>query len=340
MSLAIAFASSVAERAQAALAVAPSRRFSIGDARFDLVASATGHDHLSRALPQIDTGRNDVTSHAMSVWDGTDPQVSPPSRPWGARGHEPLGVVADYSDIRVRCAFDVHTSSLIVYDREAHRSYTWYPAIQALPTWAKASPVRITLSWLLNQFAMQMVHGAAVSIRGRAVLLAGSGGSGKSTTALVCALAGMGFLGDDYCAIDPARSTVHMVYRTAKALANTLKMVPRLQQWVVNPDEIMNEKAILFFDSADLDLVNTADLVAILLSRVSPDGRTRIVAASRTDAMRALLPSTIGGLMGGTEFTPRALLRLVQELPSFTIDLGTDIDSVTDAVSSVIEKRS
>jgi hypothetical protein len=275
----------------------------------------------------------------MSVWDGTDPQVAPPYRPWGDTGHEPLGVVADYSDSRVRCAFDVHTSSLIVYDREAHRSYTWYPDIAGLPIWAKASPFRIPLSWLLNQFGKQMVHGAAVSIGGRAALLAGAGGSGKSTTALACALAEMGFLGDDYCAIDPDCGTVHMVYRTAKALSSTLQMLPRLKQWVVNVDKIGKEKAIIFFDSADLDLVHTADVVAILLCRVSADGRTRIVAASRTDAMRALLPSTIGGLMGGTEFTPRALLRLVQEFPAFTIDLGTDIGGVTEAVSSAIQRR-
>lgn len=274
----------------------------------------------------------------MFAWDGTGATAGPPCRPWGETGHEPLGVVADYSDERIRCAFDVHTSSLIVFDRERRCSYTWYPDIASLPTWAKASPFRIPLSWLLNQHGIQMVHGAAVSIGGSAVLLAGAGGAGKSTTALACALAGMGYLGDDYCAVDPERRTVHMVYRTAKALPGTLGMLPRLNQWVVNADKIAEEKGIIFFAADDLALVHSADLTAILLPRLSNDGRTHVAAAARADAMRALLPSTIGGLMGGTDFTPKALLKLVQDVPAYTIGLGTDLAAIIDAVSSTIER--
>lgn len=339
VSLARAFAAKVADRADAALTGASSKRFAIGDVPFAIVASAASHDHLSRALLVPDVGKNSEKVHSIAVWDGTDPRIAPPNRPWGETGHEPLGVVADYSDDRVRCAFDVHTSALIVHDREARRFYTWYPDIASLPAWAKASPFRIPLSWLLNQSGLQMVHGAAVSIGGRAVLLAGAGGAGKSTTALACALAGMGYLGDDYCAIDPERKTVHMVYRTAKALSSTLRMIPRLRPWVVNVDKITEEKGIMVFDSPGLELVRSADLAAILLPRVSADGRTRIVPAARAEAVRALLPSTVGGLMGGTEFTPKALLALVQALPSFALDLGTDLGAVTQAVASVIEGR-
>lgn len=338
VSLAVDFANRVADRASTALARASSTRFSIGDVDLEIVASALGHQQLDRAFLRVEHGKHGGKPHAISVWDGTDPRIGPPCRPWGETGHEPLGVVSAYSDSRVRCAFDVHTSSLIVFDRVQHCSYTWYPDIASLPAWAKASPFRISLSWLLNQHGMQMVHGAAVSVDGSAVLLAGAGGSGKSTTALACALAGMGYLGDDYCAVDPARQTVHMVYRTAKALPATLHMLPRLNRWVVNADKIAAEKGVIFFDAADINLVHSAKLAAILLPCVSTDGQTRITTASRADAMRALLPSTIGGLMGGTEYTPKALLKLVQQVPAFTIDLGTDLAAVVDAISSAIGK--
>ncbi|MEZ5830190.1 MAG: hypothetical protein R3D05_03345 [Dongiaceae bacterium] len=338
VNLAVDFADRVADRARAALEQAPRKEFSIGNARFNILATSLGHEQLSRAFLSSGNGETSATCHSISVWDGTDPQLGPPDRPWGDTGHEPLGVVTTYSDDRFRCAFDIHTSSLIVYDREQHRSYTWYPDILSLPAWAKASPFRIPLSWLLNQRGMQMVHAAAVSINGRAVLLAGAGGSGKSTTALACALAGMGYLGDDYCAIDPQRRTVHMVYRTAKALPGTLRMLPRLTEWVVNAHKIAEEKGVIFFDQRGVDLVHSADLTAILLPRVSTDGRTCVAAASRAEAMRALLPSTVGGLMGGTEFTPKALLKIVQDLPAFAIDLGIDLASVVDAVSTAIEE--
>lgn len=338
VSLAVNFANRVADRARISLMSASSQRFSIGSAQFEILASSIGREHLSRAfLPGADEGSR-AEVHSIFAWDGTDPNVGPPDRPWGDTAHEPLGVVAEYSDSRIRCAFDIHTNALIVFDRDMRRSYNWYPDIAALPTWAKASPFRIPLSWLLNQHAMQMVHGAAISVDGRAVLLAGGGGSGKSTTALACALAGMGYLGDDYCAIDPVHKTVHMVYATAKALPDTLKMLPRLDRWIVNADKITHEKAIMFLDHGDLNLVRSAKLAAILLPSISQAGLTTIAEASRADAIRALLPSTIGGLMGGTDYTPKALLQLVQSVPVFTLDLGTDVTAVIDAVASAIER--
>jgi len=341
VSPAVSFARQVADRAETALPQASSRRFSIGDVGFEVVASSTGQRHLSRAFWPFESGAAEPSlSHSILAWDGTDASIGPPPRPWGESGHEPLGIVAAYSDSRVRCALDIHTSTLILHDREQHRSFTWYPAIADLPTWAKASPFRIPLSWLLNEHGMQMVHGAAVSLNGRAVLLAGPGGSGKSTTALACAFAGMGYLGDDYCAVEPEKRTVHMVYRTAKALRATVRMLPVLEDKIVNPDKVAEEKGIMFFDADDVALVHSADLGAILLPRISSDGRSRLQSASRRDAMHALLPSTVGGLMGGTDFTAKALLRLVQNVPAFTMELGTDLEGVKDAVSSVLERAS
>jgi hypothetical protein len=129
-----------------------------------------------------------------------------------------------------------------------------------------------------------------------------------------------------------------MVYCTAKVLPATLRMLPELEDKIVNPGKIAEEKGIMFFDADDVALVHSADLGAILLPRISPDGRTRLQPASRRDAMHALLPSTVGGLMGGTDFTPKALLRLVQNVPAFTMELGAEPEAVIDAVSSTLER--
>lgn len=339
VNVAVDFADQVADRAQTVLSAAAARHFSIGAAHFAIRATARNHLHMSRAFAPDQADGHGGTYHTISAWDGTDPAIAPPERPWCDTAHEPLGVVAAYSNDRIRCAFDIHTSSLIVRDRKRQHSYTWYPDIAGLPAWAKASPFRIPVSWLLNQAGLQMVHGAAVSLDGRAVLLAGGGGAGKSTTALACALAGMGYLGDDYCAVDPERASVHMVYRTAKALPGTLRMLPRLDRHVVNADKIAEEKGVIFFDADDLALVRSAALAAILLPRVSGERKTRVSTATRGEAIRALLPSTIGGLMGGTDFTPKALMRLARDVPAFTLELGTDLGAVVGAVASVLEGR-
>ena len=48
-----------------------------------------------------------------------------------------------------------------------------------------------------------LLHAAAVGDADGVVLLVGNGGSGKSTTSVVCSQAGLGFLADDFCLLEP-----------------------------------------------------------------------------------------------------------------------------------------
>ena len=242
------FAEAVSVRASAALSKRKTRRgpFSIGSLSFEVVAPAeTADDWLGRAFLQASDGSNESGSgacHTLVAWDGTNREALPPPPPWEATAPEPLGFVESYSNDAVRCAVDIHTGSLIVDSIADNKSYTWFPSICELPAWAKASPFRIILSWLCNRHRMQIVHGGAVSMEGRAVLLVGPGGSGKSTTALACALAGMEYLGDDYCAVEPKAGKVHMVYRTAKLFKSSVEMLPSLEDMIENRRKLSAEK--------------------------------------------------------------------------------------------------
>jgi hypothetical protein len=334
-----AFAEDLVLRATSALTGSKGRRevFAIGGVEWELAAPYGADENwLGRAFfgAERRAGAQPSNLHRLSAWDGMDPLLSPPNRPWGPTGHEPLGVVASHSNDFVRCAFDIHSSSLIVYDYRHNASYTWFPSISELAAWAKASPFRIALSWLLNCHGIQIVHGAAVAMGKRAVLIAGAGGTGKSTTALACALSGLGYLGDDYCAIDSAAGSVHMVYRTAKVLPSTLAMLPSLEPLLVNRDRVGSEKGVVFLEDGDVMLVRSAELRAILLPRLSKGHPTTLHPASRPEAIRAILPSTIGGLMGGTSATVKFILELICNVPAFHLDLGDDLTRVVEAVVS------
>jgi hypothetical protein len=250
-----------------------------------------------------------------------------------------LGLIKGFCDDNVRCAFDIHTSSLIVQHRRKSASYIWYPHLTALPAWAQASPFRIAVSWLANFHAMQVVHAAAVAIDGKAVLLAGPGGSGKSTTALACALSGMRYLGDDYCVVEPGARRVHMLYNTAKLLGQSLDMLPGLQSWIVNADRIKQEKGVLFLGASNVPLASSAEIAAILLPSVTGCTYASVKRGTSHDAIHAILPSTVGGLMGGGVCTPSLLMKLVHSAPIYHLALGTDIDSVVDVIHSVLERK-
>jgi hypothetical protein len=165
------------------------------------------------------------------------------------------------------------------------------------------------------------------------VLLAGKGGSGKSTTALACALAGMEYLGDDYCVIEPAAGKVHMIYRTAKLLKSSLELM-RWPGVVENPDRLDIEKGVVFLEPADVQLRRSAELSAILLPRVEAGGPTRLCPATRQETIKAILPSTIGQLMGGTSASPGLIMELVRSIPAFHLTLGGDFKIVPDTIAT------
>ena len=85
---------------------------------------------------------------------------------------------------------------------------------------------------------VQLVHSGAVGIGGQGVLLTGIGGSGQSTTCLLCLEAGLDFAGDDYTAFElvgGSSARVHSLYSSAKVDPVTLGRFPRLRQLVSNP---------------------------------------------------------------------------------------------------------
>ena len=336
------FARAVSLRASAVLSKRKTRRspFSIGSLSFELLAPAeTEDDWLGRAFLQADTALTEVSSdgsQTLAVWDGTNREDLPPPRPWQTTAAEPLGFVESYSNDAVRCAVDIHTGSLIVDNVADNKSYMWFPSICELPAWAKASPFRIILSWLCNRHRMQIVHGGAVSLEGRAALLVGPGGSGKSTTALACALAGMEYLGDDYCAVEPKAGRVHMVYRTAKLFKSSAEMLPSVKDMIENRRRPPAEKGVIFLAPGDVPLARSAQLSSILLPRVGGERWTTLHEASRSEVIKAILPSTVGGLMGGTSVTPLLIMELASSIPAFHLHLGTNLNNVVKKIENLL----
>ncbi len=315
--------------------------FRIGAIRFRVAGSNTNPARwLGRALfPDTEACvRETRDSHRLVFWDGIDAASSPPKRPWGPSDHMPLGIVTSFSNDNVRCGFDIQVNSLFVYDLASNTSSTWFPNIAELPAWALASPFRVPLSWLCNLNGMQIVHGGAVALEGRAVLLAGPGGAGKSTTALACVLAGLGYMGDDYCAVEPAAGNIHMVYRSAKLFKSSLEMLPVLATKVINSDRIADEKGVLYLDPDHAHLVPSAKLSAILLPHVGIGTKSNVAPATRAQAIKAILPSTVGGFMGGTAATARMILELVRSVPAFHLELGSDLDAVADIVATSLQR--
>jgi hypothetical protein len=247
--------------------------------------------------------------------------------------------VRGFSDAAVRTLLDP-ACSLAMWDQAAGNGVFWTPAVERVPWYERAAPLRAVLHWSLAGPTRHLVHGGAVGDEHAGVLVAGAGGSGKTSTALACLEAGMGYAGDDYILVDlEPQPTAIGLYGTAKIDEDGLARLPGLASARSSLDAEDRAKAVLDLGRHRPHLLRRAiPVAAIVLPRVRP-GRTRLRPAGPAEALRALAPSTIlqhshesaGGLA--------VMAELVRRLPSFTLDLGDDLTAVPQAIMELFEAR-
>jgi hypothetical protein len=260
-----------------------------------------------------------VPDFTLHVWDSTAPPFS--SRPEAGGG----GDSANTRSIRTSLADG--SGAVSVADLEQRVGYFWVPDAQTLPWYERAAPFRTLLHWSLSTRSVHLMHAAAVSTEAGGVLLVGRGGSGKSTTALLCAAAGFAYAGDDYVAMNGKRA--HALYRSAKVEAASVSMLPHLSL-AIAPQR--GEKGVALL----ADVASSLPIVAIVAPRVT-GGTSRIARTSAAHALRALAPTTLFQLRDDSARSLAAMGSLARALPSWSLDLGDDHAAIPELIAYAIE---
>jgi hypothetical protein len=210
-----------------------------------------------------------------------------------------------------------------------------------LPYWEAGSPFRAILHSWLSADGLQFVHGGAVGGGDAGVLLVGRGGSGKSTTTLLCLNAGMAYAGDDYCAVDCSASPyVHSLYNTAKLLPQDLDRFPELRQRIWNPQALVEhstDKATFFLADLAPELMSRGfPLRALLVPRVVAQADSYLTPCGPAAALAAMAPSTVAQLPISVQADMDRMAALAAKVPAYILHLGSDLSQIPDVVRSVL----
>jgi hypothetical protein len=171
------------------------------------------------------------------------------------------------------------------------------------------------------------------------VLIAGKGGSGKSTATLACATNELFFLGDDYTLVGAEpEPRVWSLYSSAKLNADALDWFPELKPFVQH-DGCAKEKSSLFLKGATLlRFAESLPIRAVLWPRITGRIETKLTPASSAALLLALAPSSILQTPGDGDSVLRALGRLVQSVPTFILEAGTDPAQIASAIKKILPK--
>ena len=321
-----------------------------------------GHDVCVRTIPEQDARRlrpalghlalPEATASAagltISTWNGATPSAAPVLADllrrlranWCAECG-PRGEVLELHSIGISAIYNAGPNVLTVIDFERNRGWLLKLDDDTFPYWEVGSPFRFLLHEWFAARGLQYVHGAAVGTEKGGVLLVGKGGSGKSTTALLCAAAGMQYAGDDYCLIEPARAWAHSLYNTGKLKGpEDYARLPQLKGLSTNPDSFErggDGKGVYFLDAIWPDrVVAGMPLRAIVVPRVTGQAASSVEPCSAFDALVAMLPSTVAQLPAASNEDCDRMVALAEKLPTYLLHLGTDIHGIPAALTTLL----
>ncbi len=251
----------------------------------------------------------------------------------------PRKEIKAYDGDRIRSNFHIGPNILSVLDKQQNLACYWIDDAQDIPYWEKGSPLQTILNWWTSDRQHQYVHAGAVGNASGGVLLAGKGGSGKSSTALACINSSLLYASDDYCLVTTEpQPYVYSLYNTAKLKGQAdLERFPHLAPLVNNVERMGVEKAMLFLHEHHSDkIVRGFPIKAVLVPHVTGKLDTHLRPTSAGAALRALAPSTIFQLAGSGQSAFQMMSSLVKQVPCYALELGTDMAQIPEVISRLL----
>jgi hypothetical protein len=295
--------------------------------------------HLAVASPPGEPVPDPFTVY---VWDGERSGGQLPRPPWESVAYYERGGARGYHDDRHMLMFDRRPGVFSGVDQQRQVGIFWAIDVDRLPYQEWAAPFRRVLPGWRHADGLFVVHASAVGRADGGVLLAGTTGSGKSTTSVLCIGSSLQFAGDDFTLVQTEpQPYAHSLYSSAKLNRDVLQWRPELRAAVVNADRLDREKAVVHAAISWPQHVATGfPLRAIAFPHPTSESATVSRQVSSAVAFKTLLPDTLFTAHGPVRQVTRALADLVRAVPCFELALGTDVAGVPRAIDALLRECS
>lgn len=295
----------------------------------DIVAASMGH---------LRAPTDDNPALTVDVWDAEETGVPAPHL-FQSEPSAPPVLMKTSDDGRL--VGEERPHGVLWLDRAKRRVVGCTHTATRLNLDERARPFHKMLSAWLEDRGVQFVHSGLITHAGKGILFVGNGGAGKSTSAITCLRAGMGYLGDDFIGLgsDAAgRFVGHGIYASCLLNVDHMRRFPDLRPLGHAPNHAHEDKFVLYLkDAFGSSLRRRVTIDAIVLPRLVDSEITTFRPAKKAAALMAIAPTSVMFLARPSVAAFERLTRLVEGTPGYWLELGRRVDSIPATVQQLAE---
>lgn len=307
--------------------------------------------YITKAIAHLETKAIPNPSLTICLWDSVSTQTKMSAlvdllihlieAKWG-EFLEPRKEIKGWHSDRVHALFHIGPNILSLLDKQRNLAVYWLEDAVNIPYFEHGSPLQTILNWWVSDRNCQYVHAGAIGTAEGGVLIAGKGGSGKSTASLASINSPLSYVSDDYCLVSVEPNPyVYSLYNTAKLRGiEDIQRFPHLANLMGNLDNLETEKAMIFlYDHYPEKVTQGFPIQAILVPQITGQPQTTIERTSAAIALKALAPSTLFQLSGTGQKNLQFLSQLVKQVPCYILKSGTNLEQIPEVIYNLLKQK-
>lgn len=289
------------------------------------------------AIAHLEKPTSQLPDFTVYTIDAEETGIFLPRPCWDWKEVDGFGVISPFLSAGYYADYQFEFDTFTLVDLAGKRALQWSKSVNKLPEWERSFPFRKILYHFTKNTSCVMLHAGAVGTESGGILLAGAGGSGKSSSTLACIGSGLKYAGDDFILLDLDTQLVYSLYNVAKLDENGLRNFPFLESYLYNKEKMPEQKGQVFlWQHFREELIPSFPLKMIVLPKFSGNIDTQIYGATFADSLRALAPSTLA-LLKAEPFYFAKLAELVRLWPSFQLQTGTDLKQIPNHLKNLLQ---